>query len=44
MAAQAERYFLAFLAARFSFSVFWAGFFALAFFAFLSLVAIFTSS
>ena len=43
MAAQAERYFLAFLAARFSFSVFWAGFFSMLFFVFLSFVAMPTS-
>ena len=34
-------YFLAFLACRFSFSVFCAGFFAMLFFVFLSLVAMF---
>ncbi len=34
-------YFFAFLACRFSFSVFWAGFFPMVFFVFLSLLAIF---
>jgi hypothetical protein len=38
---QSAGYFLAFLACRFSFSVFCAGFFAMLFFAFLSLVAMF---